>query len=332
MDLKGRRVLVTGADGFIGSHLVEALAREGAIVRAFCYYNSWGRQGWLEAPFLDPEILREIEAFPGDIRDPGRVRQAVEGCEVVFHLSSLIAIPYSYHAPASYVQTNVLGALHVLEACRDVGVARLVHTSTSEVYGTARRVPIDESHPLQGQSPYSASKIAADVLVESFHRSFGVPAVTVRPFNTYGPRQSPRAVIPAILGQLLAGLPELRLGALHPTRDFVFVEDTVAGFLAAARRDGIEGEVIQLASGREISIGHLAEQCMEVVGRRVPVITEGVRLRPAESEVERLVGDASKARNLLDWNPRVTLEEGLVCTADFLRRHPPSQRPDRFAY
>lgn len=332
MDLRGRRVLVTGADGFIGSHLVEALIREGATVRAFCYYNSWGRQGWLEEPFLSPETLREIEVFLGDIRDPGRVRQAVQGCEVVFHLSSLIAIPYSYQAPASYLQTNVLGALHVLEACRDLGVSRLVHTSTSEVYGTARRVPIDESHPLQGQSPYSASKIAADVLVESFHRSFGVPAVTVRPFNTFGPRQSPRAVIPAILGQLLAGLPQLRLGALHPTRDFVFVEDTVAGFLGAARRDGIEGEVIQLASGREVSIGRLADLCMDVVGHRVPLVTEEVRLRPPDSEVERLVGDASKARNLLGWMPRVTLEEGLARTADFLRRHPPPQRPDRFAY
>lgn len=332
MDLRGRRVLVTGADGFIGSHLVEALVREGATVRAFCYYNSWGRQGWLEEPFLSPATLREIEVFLGDIRDPGRVRQAVEGCEAVFHLSSLIAIPYSYLAPASYLQTNVLGALHVLEACRDLGVGRLVHTSTSEVYGTARRVPIDESHPLQGQSPYSASKIAADVLVESFHRSFGVPAVTVRPFNTFGPRQSPRAVIPSILGQLLAGLPQLRLGALHPTRDFVFVEDTVAGFLGAAQRDGIEGEVLQLATGREVSIGRLAELCMEVTGRQVPIATEEVRLRPADSEVERLVGDASKARNLLGWTPQVSLEEGLVRTADFLRRHPPPQQPDRFAY
>ena len=325
---RGCRVLVTGADGFIGSHLCERLAAEGARVRAFVLYNSLGRWGWLDG--LEGALKDAFEIFPGDIRDPGRVAEAVEGCAVVFHLASLIAIPYSYHAPDSYVQTNVGGALNVLNACRRAGVERLVHTSTSEVYGTARYVPIDEAHPLQGQSPYSASKIGADVLAESFHRSFGLPVATIRPFNTYGPRQSDRAVIPTIIAQLLSGAQELRLGALSPTRDFNFVQDTVAGFLAVAASNAAVGRVINIGSGREVSIGELAELLMKVVGRQVPVGCEESRLRPDKSEVNRLLCDNRLAREIVGWQPAYTLERGLEETVAWMRAHLGHYRPQRY--
>jgi dTDP-glucose 4,6-dehydratase len=330
MDLKGRKVLVTGADGFIGSHLVEALVASGADVRAFVFYNSFSRWGWLEPPHVPVETLRAIDLFPGDIRDPGRVAEAVHGRDVVFHLASLIAIPYSYVAPDSYVQTNVMGALNVLNACRAQGVARLVHTSTSEVYGTARRVPIDEDHPLQGQSPYSASKIGADVLAESYARAFGVPVVTVRPFNAYGPRQSARAVIPTILSQLLAGATEICLGALSPTRDFTFVQDTVRGFLLAAACDAAVGQVVNVGSGSEISIGDLVSLCMEVTGTEARVVADDARLRPQASEVERLCCDAGKAARLFGWAPEVTLREGLARTAGFIAAHPEAFQAGRY--
>ncbi len=321
----GRRVLVTGADGFIGSHLAERLAREGAEVRAFVYYNSFGRNGWLDQ--TEPELLKSIELFPGDVRDSSRVAEAVEGRELVFHLASLIAIPYSYHAPDSYVQTNVGGALNVLNACRRHSVERLVHTSTSEVYGTAQYVPIDEKHPLQGQSPYSASKIGADMLAESFHCSFDLPVVTVRPFNTYGPRQSARAVIPAILSQLLSGAKEVKLGALHPTRDFNFVADTVSGFLALAKADAAVGKVVNVGSGREISIGDLTQMLMKVSRKTAEVVCEDERLRPEKSEVERLLCDPSLAREIAGWQPEHTLEQGLEITACWIQEHAGSFRP-----
>ncbi len=325
----GKPVLVTGADGFIGSHLVEALVAEGASVRAFAYYNSLGQWGWLED--LAPEVQAAVEVFPGDIRDPRRVAEAVRGRAIVFHLASLIAIPYSYHAPDSYVQTNIGGALNLLNACRDHGVERLLHTSTSEVYGTALRVPIDESHPLQGQSPYSASKIGADMLAESYHRAFGVPVAIVRPFNTYGPRQSARAVIPTILAQLLAGAEEIRLGALSPTRDFNYVADTARGFVLLGQCPRAVGGVTNLASGREVSIGELARLCMAVTGRQARIVCEAERLRPADSEVERLLGDAGRARELTGFAPAHTLEEGLALTAQWVGRNLDRFRPREYA-
>lgn len=311
------RVLVTGADGFIGSHLCERLAAEGARVRAFALYNSLGRWGWLD--HLEPGARSRLDVFPGDIRDPGRVGEAASGCRFVFHLASLIAIPYSYHAPDSYVQTNVGGALNILNACRRAGVERLVHTSTSEVYGSARYVPIDEAHPLQGQSPYSATKIAADMLAESFHRSFGLPVAIIRPFNTFGPRQSDRAVIPTIISQLLSGADEIRLGALTPTRDFNFVLDTVEGFLAVARSEAAVGRVINIGSGREVSIGELAELLMGLVGHRARIVCEESRLRPGKSEVNRLLCDNRLARELAGWQPAHSLERGLEETIAWMR-------------
>jgi len=319
MTWKGLPVLVTGADGFIGSHLVERLVALGAKVRSFAYYNSFGTWGWLDA--IPEKTLGRIEIFPGDIRDPNRVAEAVRGQSVVFHLSSLIAIPYSYHAPDSYVQTNVTGALNVLNACRAEKVDRLIHTSTSEVYGTAQYVPIDEKHPLQGQSPYSASKIGADVLADSYFRSFGLPVATVRPFNTYGPRQSARAVIPTIISQLYGGVKKLQLGALTPTRDFNYVADTVEGFLAAAASKQAVGQVLNVGSGREISIGDLVETLMTITGRRVPVATDKVRLRPGKSEVNRLLCDNSRVLALTGWKPRVSLEEGLTRTCRWVRQN-----------
>ena len=315
---KGRKVLVTGAEGFIGSHLVERLVAEGAAVRAFVWYNSFARWGWLEDPEVPRDVLSAIEIMPGDIRDPRRVREAVHGRDVVFHLCSLIAIPFSYVAPDSYVQTNVTGALNVLNACRDEGTSRLVHTSTSEVYGTARRVPIDESHPLQGQSPYSASKIGADMLAESFHRAFGVPVATVRPFNTFGPRQSARAVIPTILAQLHAGATHLRLGSLHPTRDFTFVADTVEAMLRIATCDAALGRVVNVGSGREISIGDLVNLILEVTGHAADVTVEAERVRPAASEVDRLCCDATLAGELAGWHAGVGLREGLERTSGWI--------------
>lgn len=311
----GRRVLVTGGDGFIGSHLVDRLLGEGAEVRALVHYSPSGRLGWLQGREADIEILA------GDVRDGERVLQAVEGTQVVFHLAALIGIPYSYESPESYVQTNVLGTYHVLNAGRRVGVERIVHTSTSEVYGTAVSVPIDESHPLQPQSPYSATKIGADMLTISFHRSFELPVAIVRPFNTYGPRQSTRAVIPTLLGQIYGEAEQIRVGAVSPTRDFNHVDDTVSGFLAVATADRAIGEVINIGSGKEISVGDLVELLFEVTGRRKELVVEDERLRPAGSEVHRLLCDNTRARDWAGWKPQVSLEEGLRATADWVRQN-----------
>ena len=324
----GRKVLVTGADGFIGSHLTERLVSEGARVRAFVYYNSFAHLGWLHA--VKPDIMADIEIFPGDVRDPNRTLEAVTGQEVVFHLASLIAIPYSYHAPESYVQTNVNGGLNVLNACRRCGTPRLIHTSTSEVYGTAQYVPIDESHPLQGQSPYAATKIATDMLALSFNRSFELPVSIVRPFNTYGPRQSTRAVIPTILSQLLNGADTLRLGSLAPTRDFNFVADTVSGFLSAASCRKTIGEVFNVGSGREISIGDLVKLIFQVTGKQAAIVTEDARLRPEKSEVERLCCNSQRLRELTDWKPAYTLEAGIKHTADWIEDNLHHFRPDEY--
>ena len=301
-------VLVTGAGGFIGSHLVERLVKEGARVRAFVHYNS--RNDWGNLELIDPTARKEIEVVTGDIADPFSVRNATRGVRTVYHLSSLIAIPYSYVAPQSYVTTNVQGAVNVLQAAREEGVERVVHTSTSECYGTAQYVPIDEKHPLQGQSPYSASKIGADMIAESYWRSFGLPVAILRPFNTFGPRQSARAVIPTIITQALKG-GVIKLGSLSPTRDMNYVENTVDGFLAAAQHPAAVGQVINVGSGREISIGDLARLIIDLLGSKSEVIEDTQRLRPANSEVERLLCANDKARDLLGWTPQVGLEEGL---------------------
>ncbi|HRK17669.1 MAG TPA: NAD-dependent 4,6-dehydratase LegB [Hyphomicrobiaceae bacterium] len=295
------KVLITGADGFIGSHLTEALVRAGHDVRAFVYYNSFGSRGWLDRS--PAEITKSLDVFSGDVRDPNGVRTAMKGCDVVFHLAALIAIPYSYHSPASYVDTNVTGTLNIVQAARDLGVRRVLHTSTSEVYGTARYVPIDEEHPLVGQSPYSASKIGADQMALSYYRSFETPVVVVRPFNTYGPRQSARAVIPTVITQLAAGVRSIKLGSLSPTRDFSYVADTVAGFMALAECDAALGEVVNLGSGFEISIGDTAKLIAEVMGRPLEIETDEQRLRPEKSEVERLFSDMSKAQAMTPWRP-----------------------------
>lgn len=313
------KVLVTGADGFIGSHLVEALVREGFPVRAFVMYNSFGNWGWLDhAP---DDIKGELNIFSGDIRDPFAVKAAMSGCGAVLHLAALIGIPYSYLAPQSYIDTNIAGTLHVVQAARDLGLTKVIQTSTSEVYGTARYVPIDEAHPLQGQSPYSASKIGADHIAMSYFLSFGTPVTILRPFNTYGPRQSARAVIPTVITQIAAGRRQLKLGSLTPTRDFNFVGDTVDGFLAALRAEGTAGEVINLGSNFEISIGELVRLIGEAMGVEVTVVQDDQRVRPANSEVERLSADNAKARNLLGWEPRYGgkegLRRGLTATADW---------------
>ncbi len=308
MKLQGRKVLVTGADGFIGSHLTEHLVNAGVNVRAFVLYNSFNSWGWLDE--ADARVKREIEVFAGDIRDPHGVRAAMQGCDVVMHLAALIAIPYSYHSPDTYVDTNVKGTLNVVQAARELGLARVVHTSTSEVYGTARFVPITEEHPLQGQSPYSASKIGADQIAGSFHLSFQTPVAIIRPFNTYGPRQSARAVIPTIITQIAAGARELRLGALHPTRDFSFVRDTVRGFIAVAECDQAVGQVINVGSNFEVSIGDTARTIASLMDRDVEIATDQQRLRPADSEVERLWADNTRARTLAGWMPEYAGQEG----------------------
>jgi dTDP-glucose 4,6-dehydratase len=313
MDWRGKVALVTGAGGFIGSHLVETLAELGADVRAFVHYNALGTHGWLDG---SPAAGRNT-VIAGDVADADSVRDAMRGADTVFHLAALIAIPYSYRAPRSYVRTNVEGTLNVMQAAREIGVRRVVHTSTSEVYGTAQYVPIDEAHPLVGQSPYSATKIGADKIAESFQRSFGVPVVTVRPFNTFGPRQSARAVIPTIVAQVLAG-DCVRLGSLAPRRDLSYVSDTVDGFIAAAASPLAPGETINLGSGREISIGDLAQRIARIAERPIRIEADAERLRPEASEVDRLVADIAKARRLLGWEPRVLLEDGLVRTIGWM--------------
>jgi dTDP-glucose 4,6-dehydratase len=311
----GRRVLVTGAGGFIGSNLAETLARAGASVRAFVRYTSRGDHGWLE--LTEPDLTRSIEIFRGDLTNPEAVAGALEGCEAVFHLGALIPIPYSYRHPREFVTANVVGTLNVLEAARRGEPARIVHTSTSEVYGTAQTIPIDEEHPLHPQSPYAATKVAADQLALSFQRSFGTPVVVARPFNTYGPRQSARAVIPTIVTQALAR-DVIELGAISPTRDFTFVDDTVQGLMRCALAEGVEGEVINLGTGTEVSIGGLAELIVQLAGREVPVSLDQERLRPPDSEVERLLASTDKAKRLLGWEAQVDLDEGLRRTIEWL--------------
>jgi NAD dependent epimerase/dehydratase len=314
-----KKVLVTGADGFIGSHLVEALVERGFEVRPFVFYNSFGSWGWLDT--LDPEVRRSLDVFAGDVRDPHGVKEAMRGYDAVFHLAALIAIPYSYHSPDTYVDTNVKGTLNIVQAARELGVEKVIHTSTSEVYGTAKSVPITEEHPLQGQSPYSASKIGADQIAWSFYASFDTPVTIVRPFNTYGPRQSARAVIPTIITQIANGQRRIKLGALHPTRDFNYVADTVRGFIAAAESEASIGEVINLGSGFEISIGDLAHLIAEAMGVEIEIETDDLRLRPEKSEVERLLASNEKAAALLGWQPeyssREGLKRGLRATADW---------------
>jgi NAD dependent epimerase/dehydratase len=304
-----KRVLVTGADGFIGSHLTEALVAAGSEVRAFVQYNSFNSWGWLDR--CEPETRGQFEVFPADIRDPSAVREAMTGIDIVYHLASLIAIPYSYLAPASYVETNVMGTLNVLQAAKDLGTSRVVHTSTSEVYGTAKFVPITEEHPLQGQSPYSASKIGADQMAISFFNSFETPVSIARPFNTYGPRQSARAIIPTIVSQISAGTRELSLGDLRPTRDFNYVADTVRGFIAIGESANTVGEVVNLGTGFEITIGDLVRMIVEVMGENVKIVQDAARLRPAGSEVFRLCASADKAKKLTGWEPEYTGTEGL---------------------
>lgn len=315
----GRRVVVTGADGFIGSHVVERLVRDGADVTALCVYNSNGSLGWLDQDHSD--VHGHFRPVLGDVRDAELVRAVVAGQDVVLHLAALIAIPYSYVAPRSFVETNVIGTLNVLEAARAAAVQRIVNTSTSEVYGTPDEIPISESHPLKGQSPYSASKIAADKLAESFARSFELPVVTLRPFNTYGPRQSARAVIPTVLRQLLAGAETINLGSIDPRRDFTFVTDTVDGFLRIATASVEPGDVIQLGTGSAVSIGEVVETCMDVVGHRAQVTTDPDRVRPAASEVQILLSDPNRAKQVLGWEPRVELRDGVELTSDWMRRH-----------
>lgn len=315
MHLKGKVVLVTGADGFIGSHLVEELVREGSSVKAFCYYNSFNSWGWLDS--LPKEILQQIEVIMGDVRDPNGIREAVKKVDIVFHLAALIAIPYSYKAPDNYVDTNIKGTLNILQASRDAGIEKILVTSTSEVYGTALYVPIDEKHPRQGQSPYSATKIGADSLAESFYRSFNLPVTIVRPFNTFGPRQSARAIIPTIITQLLNGKKEVKLGSLHPTRDLVYVKDTVAGFAAIAKSDGVAGEEINIATQQEISIGDLASMLINIINPAARVVSEDARLRPGKSEVERLLGSNEKIRKLTGWQPGFSFDQALQQTIEW---------------
>jgi len=309
MQISKRKILVTGADGFIGSHLTEELVRKGYDVRAFVYYNSFNSWGWLDQCASD--VRGKFEVFTGDIRDPHGVKEAMKDCDVVLHLAALIAIPFSYHSPDSYVDTNVKGTLNVVQAARELGLKKVIHTSTSEVYGTALFVPITESHPLQGQSPYSATKIAADQLAMSFYYSFKTPVSIVRPFNTYGPRQSARAVIPTIISQIASGKERIELGNLSPTRDFNYVADTVNGFIAAMESNKSVGDVINIGSNYEISIGETVELIAEAMGKKIEIVTDQQRLRPEKSEVERLWADNTKAKDLLNWSPQYAGREGL---------------------
>ena len=314
-----KKALVTGADGFIGSHLAEELVKKGYQVKAFVYYNSFNNWGWLEE--LPQEILKEIEIFQGDVRDPHGVKTAMENQELVFHLAALIAIPFSYHSPDTYVDTNIKGTLNVLQAGREYENIRVLITSTSEVYGTAQYVPIDEKHPFQGQSPYSATKIGADRLAESFYRSFELPVTIVRPFNTYGPRQSARAIIPTIITQLLAGYGEIKFGSLTPTRDFNYVKDTVNGFIKIAESDRTIGEEINISTQKEISMGELAAELISQINSKAQIVCDEARLRPEKSEVNRLMGCNEKIKRLTDWEPQYSLRQGLEETIRFFRTH-----------
>jgi NAD dependent epimerase/dehydratase len=317
MELKNKKVLITGADGFIGSHLAEKLLQEGANVKAFVYYNSFNNWGWLDT--FSKEILSEIEIFSGDIRDPYGVKEAMKGCDVVFHLAALIAIPYSYHSPDSYVDTNIKGTLNIVQAAKELNIEKILVTSTSEVYGTALYVPIDEKHPKQGQSPYSATKIGADHLADSFYRSFNLPVTIVRPFNTFGPRQSARAVIPTIITQLLNGKEEIKLGALHPTRDLIFVKDTVNGFVEIAKSDSLIGHEVNIATNSEITIGDLAQNLINIINPKAKIVSDDIRLRPDKSEVERLFGSNKKILQHTNWKQKYKLEDGLKETIEWFR-------------
>lgn len=308
MNLKNKKVLVTGADGFIGSHLTEHLIGMGVDVRAFVFYNSFGSWGWLDS--LPEPVKKSLDVFAGDVRDPYGVRAAMKGCDVVFHLAALIAIPYSYHSPESYVDTNIKGTLNVVQAVRDLGLERVIHTSTSEVYGTAQFVPITEDHPLQGQSPYSATKIGADHIALSFYNAFETPVSVVRPFNTYGPRQSARAVIPTVISQIASGQTSIRLGDLRPTRDFNFIEDTVEGFIALAETDESLGKVINIGSSFEIAIGDTASLIADIMGKKIDIVQEQIRLRPEKSEVNRLFASNALIHQVTGWTPRYAGLEG----------------------
>ena len=320
------KVLVTGAGGFIGSHLTELLVEEGYDVRAFVHYNSFNTWGWLDT--LPEEKKAAIDVFPGDIRDPNGVKNAMRGCDAVFHLAALIAIPFSYHSPDTYVDTNIKGTLNILQAARDLNVSRVLVTSTSEVYGTAQYVPIDEKHPYQGQSPYSATKIGADRLAESFYRSFDLPVSIVRPFNTFGPRQSARAVIPTIITQLLSGKEEIKLGSLTPTRDFNYVKDTANGFYQIYRSDKTIGREINIATQKEISIGDLASELIRQINPNAKIICDEQRLRPEKSEVNRLLGCNEKIHRLTEWQQKYTFEQGIAETIEFLRSNMSRYKPD----
>jgi dTDP-glucose 4,6-dehydratase len=326
LNLLGKKVLVTGADGFIGSHLVEGLLELGCDVRAFVFYNSFNSWGWLDT--FSKEKLREIDVFAGDIRDPNAVRKAMENIEEVFHLAALVSIPFSYYSPDSYVDTNIKGTLNVLQAARDLGPKRVLITSTSEVYGTAQYVPIDEKHPFQGQSPYSATKIGADRIAESFYRSYDIPITIVRPFNTYGPRQSARAIIPTIIIQLLSGKEEIKLGSLTPTRDFNYVKDTISGFIEIAQSPRTIGEEINIASQKEVSIGELAQELIKQINPRAKIVLDKSRIRPEKSEVNRLLGSNEKIKRLTNWKPKYSLTQGLAETINWFKSNLDKYKPD----
>jgi NAD dependent epimerase/dehydratase len=309
VDLKRKKILITGADGFIGSHLTERLLRQGHDVRAFVFYNSFNSWGWLD--HIDRELIRSMDVFAGDIRDPHGVKSAMKNCDVVFHLAALIAIPYSYHSPDTYVDTNIKGTLNIVQAARELGIEKVIHTSTSEVYGTAKFIPISEEHPLQGQSPYSASKIGADQIAMSFFTSFDVPVAIMRPFNTYGPRQSARAFIPTVITQIASGSSTIKLGSLHPTRDLNYVSDTVSGFIAIAESDNSIGEVINIGSNYEISMGETAQIIADIMRANIKISTDAERIRPGKSEVERLWADTSKAKRLISHEQKYAGVDGL---------------------
>lgn len=325
-DLKNKKVLVTGADGFIGSHLVEMLLEKGCKVRAFVFYNSFNSWGWLDS--FEKGNLSRIEVVSGDVRDRDSVRNAIAGMDAVFHLAALIAIPYSYKAPESYVDTNIKGTLNILQSCKDAKIERAIVTSTSEVYGTAQYVPIDEKHPFQGQSPYSASKIGADRIAESFYRSFELPVTIARPFNTFGPRQSARAIIPTIITQLLSGEDKIRLGSLSPTRDFTYVKDTCKGFIEILKNDRTIGEEINISSNTEISVKDLAQNIIEIINPRAKIISDEIRIRPKKSEVNRLVGANEKITALTGWMPQYSFKDGLIETINWMKQNIKKYKPE----